>query len=241
MELGNCLERALALVRGDRGRDYGRPRDDYGRTAALWSAYLGVPVTAEQAAVCMILVKVSRLAHSPGHADSIIDIAGYAAVVEDCADAAKMDAVSAAADAVVRDAEVHIGDGVVVGHYSSRPDAKPMKPRESDPFVRLCRVAGILRDAIGPSPGETIEGTAERAASLLRPKKPKLSEVVPFAIVVPYEGLCGFVCPKDSLNGWLVHYQAGRWLTSDNLAHTAKVGDRFVQINWRSIFEGGAS
>lgn len=140
MELGSCLERALALVRGDRGRDYGRPRDDYGRTAALWSAYLGVPVTAEQAAVCMILVKVSRLAHSPGHADSIIDIAGYAAVVEDCADAAKTDA-----DAMPKEYKL-VGD-VPQEHNSSRQKAEPAKSRQAL-FEQLRDIVVELRGSI---------------------------------------------------------------------------------------------
>lgn len=158
MELGNCLELALKLVRGDRGRDYGRPRDDYGRTAALWSAYLGVPVTAEQAAVCMILVKVSRLAHSPGHTDSIIDIAGYAAVVEDCADAAKMDAVSTAADAVVqagnaakaadaRTKEFKLVGDVPQEHNPSRQAAEPPKSRQAL-FDQLRDIAVELRGSI---------------------------------------------------------------------------------------------
>ena len=78
----NILYEADKLTSGDRGRDYGHPLDDYTRTAALWSAYLGLTVTAEQAQVCMMLVKISRLKNSPAHHDSLVDIAGYARTYE---------------------------------------------------------------------------------------------------------------------------------------------------------------
>jgi len=76
-----------ALVE-ERGRAYGHPRPNHERIAALWSVILGVPVTPEQAALCMIQVKVSRLMQTPDHADSIDDIAGYAMVLKQIVDAA---------------------------------------------------------------------------------------------------------------------------------------------------------
>lgn len=76
------LEEAARVTSRDRHDVYGHPADDYARTAAMWGAYLGHPVTAEQAMVCMILVKVSRLAYTPGHRDSLVDIAGYARCIE---------------------------------------------------------------------------------------------------------------------------------------------------------------
>lgn len=68
---------AIRLVHGDRGRDYGSPYDDFGRTAAMWQTILGVAVTPEQVALCMICVKISRLANAMKD-DSIVDICGYA-------------------------------------------------------------------------------------------------------------------------------------------------------------------
>lgn len=68
----------------DRGKVYGPPHKDYERTAKLWSAFLGVPITAAQATACMMLVKLSRLAESPTHRDSLLDVAGYAHCYEDC-------------------------------------------------------------------------------------------------------------------------------------------------------------
>jgi hypothetical protein len=75
------LEKAATIVSGDRQRDYGHPKDNHACTAALFEAYMarrGGPVDAE--AVCMfnVLQKVARLANTPGHADSITDIIGYA-------------------------------------------------------------------------------------------------------------------------------------------------------------------
>jgi hypothetical protein len=46
--------------------------------AKRWSLVLGVEVTAAQAILCLIDLKAARLAHDPGHLDSITDIAGYA-------------------------------------------------------------------------------------------------------------------------------------------------------------------
>lgn len=71
------LEEAQRLVYGDRGADYGHPLDDYTRTAALWSTILGVPVTAEQAVLCMIGVKISRECNKHKR-DNLVDIPGYA-------------------------------------------------------------------------------------------------------------------------------------------------------------------
>lgn len=72
-----CAE-ADRLVSEDRQKDYGHPLDDFGKTAKIWSAILGCPVTEEQVALCMIGVKQSRLCNTPDHRDSLVDIAGYA-------------------------------------------------------------------------------------------------------------------------------------------------------------------
>lgn len=72
----NVLERANEIVQ-ERGKSYGHPYDDFTRTAKLWSAILGVEVTADQVIKCMICVKLSRLSATPHHQDSIDDVAGY--------------------------------------------------------------------------------------------------------------------------------------------------------------------
>ena len=75
--MSDILQKALDTV-AERGKTYGSPAKDFERVAALWSAYLGVPITAEQVPGCMILLKLSRLAQTPNHYDSILDVAGYA-------------------------------------------------------------------------------------------------------------------------------------------------------------------
>lgn len=82
VEIPTILDEAAKLTSQDRQAVYGHPADDYARTAAMWSAYLGVEVTALQAQMCMVLVKVSRLANTPTHRDSLVDIAGYARTYE---------------------------------------------------------------------------------------------------------------------------------------------------------------
>ena len=74
---GSILAEAEAIVHGSRQADYGTPLANHSRTAALWSAYLGIPVTARQVCMLNILQKVSRDAYRSKR-DSLVDIAGYA-------------------------------------------------------------------------------------------------------------------------------------------------------------------
>ena len=67
-----------------RGEAYGSPRDNMEQIAKRWSLTLGTKVTAQQVCLLMIDVKLARLAHGI-HADSIQDIAGYAAVLNQVA------------------------------------------------------------------------------------------------------------------------------------------------------------
>ena len=64
----------------DRGRVYGHPYYNHKRIAQLWSAYPDFPITPHQAALCMALVKVSRLTESPDHYDSIKDFVAYGSI-----------------------------------------------------------------------------------------------------------------------------------------------------------------
>jgi hypothetical protein len=84
------LEEAGALVYGgDREADYGGPRPSCENIAALWTTYLHgagvlpheVVLTAEDAACCLLLLKVSRFATGGVKRDTIVDMAGYAAVI----------------------------------------------------------------------------------------------------------------------------------------------------------------
>lgn len=73
---GSVLQEAARLVRGARNDDYGDPVKMYEGVAKLWSAMLGVQLTAVQVLEMMILLKVGRelVTHKK---DNLIDIAGY--------------------------------------------------------------------------------------------------------------------------------------------------------------------
>lgn len=74
-----AVAEAGRLVHGDRGGVYGHPIDDFTRTGRIWASVLSLDdVSAEQVALCMMAVKISRLCASPDHRDSVVDIAGYA-------------------------------------------------------------------------------------------------------------------------------------------------------------------
>jgi len=72
---------AQRLVYGPREHAYGHPADDFGRTAQIWSAILGYPITAAQVGLCMVGVKLSRQVNRPKR-DNLVDAAGYCATVQ---------------------------------------------------------------------------------------------------------------------------------------------------------------
>lgn len=75
----DVLETAKGYVLKDRNETHGEPEDNFGRIAELWSAYKRVQFNATDVAAMMALMKVARIAQSPSHRDSWIDLAGYAA------------------------------------------------------------------------------------------------------------------------------------------------------------------
>lgn len=83
-EREKLLDEAKAIVCGDRDQQYGRPEENFGIIAELWSNYLRHSVSSRDVAMMMILFKVAREATGRGKRDSLIDIAGYAACAAEC-------------------------------------------------------------------------------------------------------------------------------------------------------------
>jgi hypothetical protein len=69
----------LSKADGDRAEAYGDATVSLGRIAGLWSAFLGVEISASDAAAMMVLLKMSRT-RGGSDPDNWIDAAGYAAL-----------------------------------------------------------------------------------------------------------------------------------------------------------------
>jgi hypothetical protein len=76
------LQHAAAVVR-DRRRIYGEPEQLFARVAERWSQHLGTKVTPAQVALCLCDLKLARLTVDPRHLDSLVDVAGYAAIIRE--------------------------------------------------------------------------------------------------------------------------------------------------------------
>ena len=76
------LQRAHEIIHGERQNDYGNTLVNFAQIAAFWNAHLALklsqPITPEDVAMMMLNLKQARLSKSPDHADSILDVAGYA-------------------------------------------------------------------------------------------------------------------------------------------------------------------
>lgn len=83
------LQEAQRITDGDRAKAYGSALSDAERWAALFGALTGFDVRPEHFPLALLAVKLSRLSQAPQcyHRDSVVDIAGYARVVEKIWDA----------------------------------------------------------------------------------------------------------------------------------------------------------
>ena len=72
-----------AKVLEERRDEYGDPSEQFRAIAERWSITLGAPITPSQVALCMIDLKLARLAYDPGHVDSMVDVIGYAALLKE--------------------------------------------------------------------------------------------------------------------------------------------------------------
>ena len=81
------LDRAAVIV-GGKDSQHGNAENNFDKIARLWYAYKGVPFSAKDVAVMMILLKVARIASGHQNDDNWTDIAGYAACGGELEDAA---------------------------------------------------------------------------------------------------------------------------------------------------------
>ena len=78
----NILQEADRLVNGDRQASYGRPLDDFKKTAKIWTGVLleklkdGVEISPRDVPLCMVGVKMSREVNRPKR-DNRVDGCGY--------------------------------------------------------------------------------------------------------------------------------------------------------------------
>ena len=86
MNAAMLLQHAAGVIEHREGI-YGPPQELFAHIAARWSLLLGVAVTPAQVALCLIDLKLARLTRNPSHFDSIVDVAGYAAILSEVAHA----------------------------------------------------------------------------------------------------------------------------------------------------------
>lgn len=76
-------DEAKRIVSGARRSAYGKPEDNFERIARFWTAYFvntgrDITVLAEDVSLMMALMKIARIAETPDHCDSWVDLVGYA-------------------------------------------------------------------------------------------------------------------------------------------------------------------
>lgn len=84
----SILKEANTIIYGDREKTYGHPAKNLKTISVMWASYLSAKrtenLTPKDVAAMMMLVKVARFANDPDHRDNLVDICGYAALIERC-------------------------------------------------------------------------------------------------------------------------------------------------------------
>ena len=73
----------VAQIVAERSTQYGDATGNMAAIAARWSATLGREITPAQVVLCLLDLKLARLAHDPTHEDSAVDVCGYAALLRE--------------------------------------------------------------------------------------------------------------------------------------------------------------
>jgi hypothetical protein len=76
------LHQAAEIV-AQRRQQYGPPAEHFEQVARRWSLTVGTRVRAEQVLLCQLDLKLVRLAHDPGHRDSLVDLIGYSILLHE--------------------------------------------------------------------------------------------------------------------------------------------------------------
>jgi hypothetical protein len=74
------IQEADRIINGQRRQDYGGAKESFTRIATLWGPILGMDVTPQQVALCMVQLKIARFVNG-SQRDSVVDIIGYAALL----------------------------------------------------------------------------------------------------------------------------------------------------------------
>ena len=82
MSTDGILKHAAGVL-AERSTTYGDPGRAMAAIAARWSITLGHTVTPAQVVLCMIDLKLARLARDPKYRDGPIDVIGYAALLHE--------------------------------------------------------------------------------------------------------------------------------------------------------------
>lgn len=85
-EPDDIFTRARNTIHGARQQDYGDKLENFSQIAAIWNGILArklnTALSPADVGLLMIGMKAARLSHMPTHADSLLDIAGYAGCIE---------------------------------------------------------------------------------------------------------------------------------------------------------------
>ena len=73
----------VANVLTERSTQYGDAGISMAAIATRWSVTLGREITPAQVVLCLLDLKLARLAHDPAHEDSVVDVCGYAALLRE--------------------------------------------------------------------------------------------------------------------------------------------------------------
>ena len=79
MKRDEILRSAEAIAKA-RDIEYGSPNVSMLRISKLWTNYLGYSIDPHEVAICMLLLKVSRISEQAEHKDSYYDLINYATI-----------------------------------------------------------------------------------------------------------------------------------------------------------------